>query len=531
MPGILETVEQKLSELRGINVEEMQQNLARLREEKARLDEEERALLQKRRELKDDKEQLEIINKKKSEISEIKTNFVTDIRRHTSALEQHEHYLPVMSLVVEKIKLGHDLSDMLLAFDQSASVDIGYRSALSDFHDILTNFVQSREDAAVVLQEIRGLMLQHDKFWSPVLRRIDSSTELLSDSSRLNLGPVVEKNFGLITEYEFEEKTEEAGKYFGGNAIFTYQPHDDSKPLQEVKFFVKGHQNFEMESNKRTSSTRDPKAPNIKEILVYKILEHIGFGPKMHYFINPTARHGLFIATQDSKFTKSPEVKNKQFSTADKVKELAQEPSLADEVELTALDIITRSLVLKDLHMKNYGRVDVIPTEGSPEQEKHKWKLIDFLVLGSAQLDEYDVHREIGENFVRIHNHPDPRFTTSSGLAGGILRSEHLAARRPEVSNAALSILEGRERRGSESQEMSFEQAVRASYDEVTDFIRREGEALGINVDEALSDLGRYCGAVKQNYNALRERIPLMGQEPSTVVNLTASEEKGAVRK
>ena len=165
----------------------------------------------------------------------------------------------------------------------------------------------------------------------------------------------------------------------------------------------------------------------------------------MHYFINPTARHGLFIATQDSKFTKSPEVKNKQFSTADKVKELAQEPSLADEVELTALDIITRSLVLKDLHMKNYGRVDVIPTEGSPEQEKHKWKLIDFLVLGSAQLDEYDVHREIGENFVRIHNHPDPRFTTSSGLAGGILRSEHLAARRPEVSNTALSILEGRE--------------------------------------------------------------------------------------
>jgi hypothetical protein len=528
---ILETVEQKLSELREINVEEMQQNLARLREEKARLEEEERTLLQKRRELKNDKEQLEIINKKKSEISEIKTNFVTDIRRYTSALEQREHYLPVMSIVVEKIKLGHDLSDMLLAFDQSASTDIGYRSALSDFHDILTNFVQSRGDAGVVLQEIRGLMIQHDKFWSPVLRRIDSSAELLSDVTQFNLRPIVEQNFGRVTDYEFEEKTEEAGKYFGGNAIFTYQPHDTSKPPQEIKFFVKGHQNFEMESNKRTNSTRDPKAPDMKEILVYKILEHIGFGPKMHYFINPTARHGLFIATQDSKFTKSPEVKNKQFSTADKVQELAQEPSLADEVELTALDIITRSLVLKDLHMKNYGRVDVFPIEGSDTQEKHKWKLFDFLVLGSAQLDEYDVHREIGENFVTIRNHPDPRFTTSSGLAGSILRSEHLAAHRPQVANTALDTLEGRIKRGSGAQEMPFEQSVRASYDEVTDFIRREGETLGINVDEALSDLGSYCGAVTQNYNALRERIPLMGQEPSTVFKLKASEEKEAVRK
>ena len=94
------------------------------------------------------------------------------------------------------------------------------------------------------------------------------------------------------------------------------------------------------------------------------------------------------------------------------MQELAQEPSLADnEVQLTALDIITRSLVLKDLHMENNGRVDVFPIKGSDNtQEKHKWKLFDFLVLGSAQLDEYDVHGEIGENFVRIRNHPDRRF-------------------------------------------------------------------------------------------------------------------------
>ncbi len=138
------------------------------------------------------------------------------------------------------------------------------------------------------------------------MRRIDSSTELLSFATQLNLSLVVEQYFWKVTYFKFEEKKDEAGKYFGGNATFTYQPHDTSKPLQKVKFFIKGHQNFEIESNRRTNSTRNPKAPDMKEILVYKILEHIGYGPKMYYFVNPTARYGLFIATQDSKFTKCP---------------------------------------------------------------------------------------------------------------------------------------------------------------------------------------------------------------------------------
>jgi hypothetical protein len=72
-----------------------------------------------------------------------------------------------------------------------------------------------------------------------------------------------------------ETKAYDHNNNFGGNAIFTYHV---SKSPQEVQFFIKGHQNFVAESNKGTSSTRDPKAPDMKEVLVYKILEHIGFG-------------------------------------------------------------------------------------------------------------------------------------------------------------------------------------------------------------------------------------------------------------
>eukprot|EP01035_Chromulina_nebulosa_P026101 gene26101-34129_t len=461
MPRILDTVEQKLSELREINVDDVQENLARLKEEKVRL------------------ETLTGSNAtERKQIKEQKISATREYNKFEISLSGIRSYVPIMELLLQKQRDGMDVEHLaeLLHISTYGGITIEGRDKLSELDQCLSSlrgkYSTSGDD---LIREISQIMRPNDKVWGMILRRIDSSTELLSDATHLNLSPVVEKIFGRVTDYEFEEKSAEAGKYFGGNAIFTYQPHDASKPPQEVKFFIKGHQKFEMESNKRTNSTRDPKAPDMKEILVYKILEHIGFGPKVHYFINPTARHGLFVATQDSKFTKSPEAKTKLFSTADKVQELAQEQSLADEVELIALDIITRSLVLRDLHMKNYGRVDVFPTEGSDTQEKHKWKLFDFRVLGSAQLDEYDVHGEIGENFVRIHNHPDPRFTTSGGLAGSILRSEHLAAHRPQVANTALDTLEGRRRRGSGAQEIPFEEAVRASYSEITNFIRREG--------------------------------------------------------
>lgn len=539
MPGILEDVERKLSELRSINVDEMQHNLTVLREEKSKLEAEEKKLSAEKKDMTKQKRSLrdpgeiEAIDSGIKNIDEIKSRVFNQKRTYSEqilqdrkSLKDCEHYLPVMSFIVENMHERVDGRDEMLAvmsvLHASTSSGIGGREVLENFNEYLNSFLESgADDAQIITQQMQKLMIQHSDLWGGILRRIDSSTELLSNATQLNLERNIEEKFGQIENYRFEEKKEEAGKYFGGNAIFTYQPHDTSKAQQEVKFFVKGHQNFEMESNKRTNSTRDPKAPDIKEILVYKILEHIGFGPKSHYFVNPMARHGLFIATQDSGFTRAPEEKDKQFSTADEILGLSQKPSDADEVDLVALDIITRSLVLKDLHMKNYGRVDVTPKEGLEGIEKHKWKLFDFLVLGSNNSDEYDCSSRVGEDFLRITNHPDPRFTSSSGLAGSILRSEHLSSNRSEVVNNALNILEGNIKKGSGSPEMPFIDAVRTSYEEIQELIQREGINLGINPEEALNDMAKYCEAVEKNYTSLKEKALTIGQVPASATKLT----------
>jgi hypothetical protein len=53
-----------------------------------------------------------------------------------------------------------------------------------------------------------------------------------------------------------------------------------------------------------------------------------------------------------------------------------------------------------------------------------------------------------------------------------------------------------------------------------------EGERLGVNLQEAVDDITKYCEAVTQNYQALKERIPLMEQEPTTAVRLNPAESR-----
>lgn len=267
---------------------------------------------------------------------------------------------------------------------------------------------------------------------------------------------------------------------------------------------MKGNQNFEMESNQVLNTTKNPKPPDLKEVLVYRILEYIGLGPKVHYFINSTARFGLFIATQDCSFTKNPELKTKKFTMACEVRELTQEPTTADEVGVTSLDMITRCLRIKDLHEKNYGRVDVIPTEGSGGEVKQKWKLIDFLVFtpGSLYFTE-----DIGHSFFSADDHPDDRFLSDGSFVRSIIKSEHFAANKYVIANSALAILEGTERRGEGAPEMSFVEAVTVAREEIIEFMKLHYVILGIDQTITLRDIEKYCESVVRNYFALKESI------------------------
>lgn len=52
-----------------------------------------------------------------------------------------------------------------------------------------------------LIREISQIMRPNDKVWGMILGKINSSIELLPDAMRLNLSPVVEQNFGRVSDY------------------------------------------------------------------------------------------------------------------------------------------------------------------------------------------------------------------------------------------------------------------------------------------------------------------------------------------
>src|SRR3989338_6779513 len=77
-----------------------------------------------------------------------------------------------------------------------------------------------------------------------------------------------------------------------------------------ITFHVKAHQNYAAMGSCVPSSQR--KGIDLKELLVYEVLEHIGVGPKVHFITHQASedrafdKNALFIAAQEVAYTKTP---------------------------------------------------------------------------------------------------------------------------------------------------------------------------------------------------------------------------------
>lgn len=161
------------------------------------------------------------------------------------------------------------------------------------------------------------------------------------------------------------------------------------------KFFVKTHKNYPfggrsfgskgfttLDRSKSDSFTmpqsfaREIKYIDFKELFAYKVLEGLGFGPKTGFIINKPLHSGLYIFTDEiCKFmpiknlinlqeTSEPdEGINKSFSMLRKgfLEEKFNPRDIGFSsfiLNLTAFDIIARSMLLSDLNVSNFGLYD-----------------------------------------------------------------------------------------------------------------------------------------------------------------------------
>ncbi|KAI8893488.1 hypothetical protein BC833DRAFT_608176 [Globomyces pollinis-pini] len=187
----------------------------------------------------------------------------------------------------------------------------------------------------------------------------------------------VTKNFPGVKDISFHNKN-------NGNQIGTIC-HMHFEDGSFKKLYVKTHQ-----FGPTASMSKSRKSPDVKELLVYKILENIGLGPKSYFFWPENVSvKTLFIATEGLDLT----FYNPNHPTV---------PTEEEKLELLKLDFISRILYIVDstTNSGNYGYCKqenkaYIIDFGTEEEDYYSSELLDDFYKGNGRYNYKGVMKQV----------------------------------------------------------------------------------------------------------------------------------------
>ena len=138
----------------------------------------------------------------------------------------------------------------------------------------------------------------------------------------------------------------------------------DDPDFCKAIYYVKAH-----------SGVRVDGKLQLSELFLYKMLEHIGYGPKCEFILDDESAT-VFIATRYAAHTKN-EDKQKQFHTMKDVDEnLILDRETCDGTDLVVIDFLLHLFRMHDVCRipDNYGVIKVKQDNAT----RYKWQIIDF---------------------------------------------------------------------------------------------------------------------------------------------------------
>jgi hypothetical protein len=281
-----------------------------------------------------------------------------------------------------------------------------------------------------------------------------------------------------IVDIQFSEKT--AGDQLGRTMTIVYTIGES--PIHKIVYHIKTHQDGTSINRLAGGGRIIPRTnpPDLKELLVYKVLEHTHIGPKAHFLFPPFATEGgLFIATQNGAFSKTPG-KEKTFLVFSKLREDAEEQlskgSHQVRVEaqkgLTRLELFMRIFGLRDIlsNSGNFGKVIV--------SDQEKWKIIDFRVSTEANYINPDIHEMFLTDDMSSYG-PFFQYIKAIAIAN---RQDIVVEVMREFKEGITSTMHGAGRK------MPLIPSLHKAFCEMICFARRYPRELGINMVEVLGD-------------------------------------------
>ena len=139
------------------------------------------------------------------------------------------------------------------------------------------------------------------------------------------------------------------------------------------RYYVKPHVGV------KTSRSLDNSKLDVKELFLYKVLEHMGYGPKTYFLVDTFIRLSdiVFIATEDAAWKTHDQGKEKSFNTMYEIDKKQLDVSNYNKVDLVVLNILIKLCNIADIYAipNNYGLITVTKNN----KTRYKWKIIDSL--------------------------------------------------------------------------------------------------------------------------------------------------------
>ena len=288
-----------------------------------------------------------------------------------------------------------------------------------------------------------------------------------------------------------------------------------------VLFYAKAHQEFCSKSHPQfIAITSDGTGTvDFKELFIYRFLQLIGYGPKVHFVIDRDVAQsrideGILIATQDLGYSKRPAERDKTFKTFREVKEeLSVTPidSIANKTrqDIIVIDMLSRAFLLEDV-MINQGNFGITTAAGffEPFSSSIKWRIIDFIPprLVEARGDDYSYGRHYPGGIsifysFKVGNISHTYDDDELRVINHILTEEHAR----EFWLPAIERLSNGDRH-----HLSVAIAAERAFKDIVSFMEENIKALQIKPDRLarrIADLDRYRIHAIQNFAELERGI------------------------
>ena len=274
---------------------------------------------------------------------------------------------------------------------------------------------------------------------------------------------------------------------------------------------------------------------DFKELFVYKVLELIELGPKIHFMINPYLKDGVLLVTEnlndpENKFIEMTKTNELNFDIQSKLnairlgkyndKEYQTYNALIDMLEI---DTVNRIFTLNDFNTDNFGYLikkeeNVIFDEENFAENwlsnHHDFKIIDF-ISSIKKCDNY-IEQEIVGSF--LEGNSITKYLNGSVMYFAINRT---IEQNKIKANKIVEIKKKNEqeklyfgRKVIEKLEMRFKNKLKNilqnSKKEIKDFIQKNKENIVLTeeyIEEGFKDIDNYINGIVTNYETLKNYI------------------------